>query len=134
MPTMKHNGLKIKCKLFAVAMCISSELFASPQYKIEVSVESDHQALYFYPFYVSEGLWGKTEARHCVYRGQITRQDSGLQLESKMDCHEGTSHSYYEMPIFVVKPSGGEVSITYGDAGEDGDWFWKYSAKILPIE
>lgn len=105
---------------------MSSKLFASPQYKIEVSVESDHQALYFEPFYVSEGLWGKTEARHCVYYGQITRQDSGLLLESKMDCREGTSQSHYEMPIFVVKPSGGDASITYGEGDED--WFWKYSA------
>ncbi|HCH3682084.1 TPA: hypothetical protein NKU97_003788 [Vibrio parahaemolyticus] len=129
---MVSNGLKIKFKLFIIVMCISSKLFASPQYKIEVSVESNHQALYFEPFYVSEGLWGKTEARHCVYLGQITQQDSGLLLESKMDCREGTNQSHYEMPIFVVEQSGGDVSITYGDEG--GEEFWKYSAKVIPIE
>lgn len=49
-----------------------------------------------------------------------------------MDYREVTSQSHYEMPIFVVEQSGGDVSITYGDGDGDGDG--KYSAKILPTE
>ncbi|MGR2770430.1 hypothetical protein ACUYOF_23265 [Photobacterium ganghwense] len=120
----------MKYGIAAILMCMSPIVLAVPQYQIDVKVENNLQVLNFSPFQVSEGRWGGAETGICAYRGRITQQDSGLLLESKMDCSDAGWSSHYEMPVFVVESGGGDVSIVY----EDGDDFWKYSAKIHPVE